>query len=135
MIHAHWLEILLLIAAVSGLGLTYASSKDADRDWVRAAKSSPAVQRAISRAILMSSRGMLFVHFLITVGSTLSVFFEPPPPNYTDIPQSLILIIVIISVSISLDVIAAYSRLVRSRLNTGYYNNPSDSRNRRKTDQ
>lgn len=130
--HAHWTEELWFAASVSGFVLTLlslrASIVDRQHLLVRITPVLvlPPAQVAISDAIVVSTWILLTAHTWILVSAIVALFMAPPPPAYSQVPQSAIGIWCWIGLSVTLSIQAIYGRMIRNRLSEGFYERQAD---------
>lgn len=138
--HAHWSEMVWFAASVCGFALTLmsliASQADRKRAMAQNAVTPMApTQLAISHIIVVSTRILLTAHTWILISVVAALFLEPPPPAYSQIPQSAIGIGCWIGLSLTLTAQALYGKIERGRIAEGYYELKADQLpHRRATD-
>lgn len=127
--HAQWMEGVWLTTGVIGFTFTSLSLRGATRDLQRAMNNQTVGNpMALARAIVISTALQLTAQSFVIISSTAALFLAPPPPDYSELPQTMIGIVCWIGMSLTLTLVALYGLVVRTRLFSGFYERrrPSD---------
>jgi hypothetical protein len=114
--HDHPIEYLFLTVAVIGLMYSFHNAREASVDRARALKKGIAIRVWLAQGIRTSSIIMTVIHAFVCACAFASIFLAPPPPNYVDVKQSLLLVSAFAAVEAALTGLAIWSHAFRQKL-------------------
>lgn len=129
--HDHPIEWVWFAFTIIDSWTSLSSWLSSRRDWKRAEKARAmlhgeerivkASSFAVTYAIKVTSYGNFIFALILFSCAVLSLLLPPPPPDYLAVKQSLVLIAFLIGATMLNTFLSTYGRLIRYRLQTGYY--------------